>query len=629
MECLGASFLESLLQLVEKEKKIEVEETTQLIQTLKPDALQKRGLAILDLVVGKIRTGLGGKCYIDFENNSKSYPTIQLYAHKFHIGDIVQIKEFHAQKGKTKQKKINSQENIFQALVLKVKDTKITLSLDKNDENLPNSSKKYWVVKLANNYIYKRMFDTITKLKNMNDIEMTPLMKVLLGYSKISPLWRKDEEDSPISNFSLFDNTLNNGQKNAVEFALASKEIAIIHGPPGTGKTSTLIEIIRQFVSKNKRLLVCGPSNVSVDNIVERLSKHKIPLIRIGRPERLFPHILSHSLDIVIKTSDQGKIVQDLRKEINDMLSKIGKARYEERKAIYDEIKILRKEYKERERKSINYIIKKSKVILATLHGSGEKYLYNEKFDVVIIDEASQALEAQTWIPLINAEKVILAGDHLQLSPVIKAKLDSDLEKNISISLFERLLKTHGDDIKRFLEIQYRMHKNICKFPSEELYKGKLIPDKSVKDRLLKDLDDVNDTDETRESLVFYDTQGTYMYESLENSEYNTSFSESKSNQMEASLVNDYVVKLINAGVKQKDIAIITPYSAQVSLLLQILRENYPEIEINTVDGFQGREKEAIIFSLVRSNDKGEVGFLIDKKRLNGTTFFLLYKPKQ
>ncbi|KAG4303605.1 hypothetical protein PCK1_000123, partial [Pneumocystis canis] len=569
------------------------------------------GLAILNLIAGKIKTGL------DFENSPGDCSTIRLYAHKFHTGDIVQIREYHEQKSKIHQKKKEFKENTFEALVLTVKESKITLSINRIEENLPNLSKKYWIVKLSNNHIYTRMYDTITKLKNIKDIEMTLLTKILLGREKPSQPWKKNEINSPISNFSLFDDTLNHEQKDAVEFALASKEIAIIHGPPGTGKTSTLIEIIRQLVFRNKRLLICGPSNISVDNIVERLSKHKIPLIRIGRPERLLPLILPYSLDIVIKTSDQGKIIQELRKEINNTLKKISKACYEERKVIYNEIKILRKEYKEREKKCIRDIIKENIVVLATLHGAGEKYLYNEKFDVVLIDEASQALEAQSWIPLINAQKVILAGDHLQLSPIMKTKIDTNSKKTASVSLFERILRTHGNDIKRLLKIQYRMHKDICKFPSDELYEGKLIPDKSIENLLLRDLDGVDDTEETREPLVFYNTQGAYMHENIENSEHGIPFSDSKSNQMEAFLVSDYVVKLLNAGVKQKDIAIITPYSAQVFLLLKILKEKYPEIEINTVDGFQGREKEAIIFSLVRSNDKGEIGFLGDKKRLN------------
>ncbi|KAG4306132.1 hypothetical protein PORY_000120 [Pneumocystis oryctolagi] len=610
------SFLDLQLQFIEKEKTVQVEEISQFIQTLKPNDF--KGLAILNLVPGKIRTGLGGKYLIDFESSPGTCSTTQLYTHKFHTGDIVQIREYCSQKNKIYKKNNHSEEIILNALVFTVKDTKITLSLTKSDENIPNPSKKYWIVKFVNNYIFKRMFDTITRLKDMKDEEMTLLAKILLGHEKPSLPWRKDENESPISNFFLFDNTLNNEQKNAVEFALASKEIAVIHGPPGvTGKTSTLIEIIRQLVFRNKRLLVCGPSNISVDNIVERLSKYKIPLIRIGRPERLLPPILSHSLDIVIKSSDQGRIIQDLRKEINELLKKVSKAQYEERKAIYNEVKMLRKEYKEREKKCIDNIIKKSVVILATLHGAGEKYLYNEKFHVVIIDEASQALEAQSWIPLINAEKVILAGDHLQLPPIIKAKLDFDSKKLVSISFLERILKTHGNEIKRLLKVQYRMHKNICKFPSDELYESELVPDRSVEDRLLKDLDGVDDTDETREPLVFYNTEGTYMYENVHDSQSKNLFFESKSNQMEASLVNEYVVKLINAGVKQKDIAIITPYSAQAFLLLQVLGKDYSEIEINTVDGFQGREKEVVIFSLVRSNDKGEIGFLEDKRRLN------------
>ena len=311
-----------------------------------------------------------------------------------------------------------------------------------------------------------------------------------------------------------------------------------------------------------------------------------------------------------------------------------------ERRTIYGDMKELRKEYREREKQCVTNLVGGSKVVLATLHGAGGFQLRNETFDVVIIDEASQALEAQCWVPLLSAKKVILAGDHLQLPPTIKstktkaqpgkAKADSKSpEKQISettleITLFDRLLSLHGPSIKRMLTTQYRMHEKIMKFPSDEMYDSELIAADDVKDRLLKDLPyEVQDTDDTREALVFYDTQGGNFPERAEDdgSEKNTKraiLSDSKSNEMEAALVKLHVMNLIEAGVLAEDIAVVTPYNAQVALLAHNLKEKYPGIELGSVDGFQGREKEAVVVSLVRSNPEHEIGFLAEKRRLNG-----------
>ncbi|KAG5439308.1 hypothetical protein PCK2_000869, partial [Pneumocystis canis] len=610
---------------------------------------------------------------IDFENSPGEYPTIQLYAHKFHTGDIVQIREYHEQKRKSHQKKI-FEENTFEALVLTVKESKIVLSINNTEDHLPSVSKKYWIVKLSNSHIYTRMYDTITKLKNMKDIDMTLLTKILLGREKPSQNWTKDEIDSPISNFSLFDNTLNHEQKDAVEFALASKEIAVIHGPPGTGKTSTLIEIIRQLVFRNQRLLICGPSNISVvlsirtalsiqahpDHALAVELHHKYPdyykdsnhkpemaialtsfealcgfrplneILSFIRSVKALHELLGDTADTLIKemeniqtesTINHRSILQKLlwtlltqskthvEKCAEQLIIEIYKNKLFEKESTYeviirlneqfpkdiglfcvfllnhirlepgegiflqantphaylcgeivecmsssdnvvragltpkfkdietfvsmltyecspasaqkmtpirfdrtigdgdvylfkppiDEFSVLQIHLKKGHIQTIEGLNGPSIMICtkgeATLHGAGEKYLYNEKFDVVLIDEASQALEAQSWIPLINVQKVILAGDHLQLSPIIKTKMNTDSEKTFSISLFERILRTHGNDIKRLLRIQYRMHKAICKFPSDELYEGALIPDQSVENILLKDLDGVDDTE--------------------------------------------------------------------------------------------------------------------------------------
>lgn len=370
---------------------------------------------------------------------------------------------------------------------------------------------------------------------------------------------------------------------------------------------------------------------------MERLSPHKVPTVRLGHPARLLPSVLNHSLDVLTHTSDAAEIVRDVRKEMDDKQASIRKTKSgKERRQIYGDLRELRKEYREREKKCVGNIVGGSKVVLATLHGAGGFQLRNEDFDVVIIDEASQALEAQCWVPLLGARKVVLAGDHLQLPPTIKslnAKVKLKQASNsegpsliagmtLEKTLFDRQLEMHGERIKRMLTTQYRMHEKIMRFPSDELYESKLMAAEGVKERLLKDLPyDVADTEDTSEPLVFYDTQGGDFPEKSEEDGASKKgrglLSESKSNEMEASLVKSHVQKLVDAGVKPDDIAVVTPYNAQLAAMSGPLKEAFPGIELGSVDGFQGREKEAVIVTLVRSNDKGEVGFLGEKRRLN------------
>jgi len=370
--------------------------------------------------------------------------------------------------------------------------------------------------------------------------------------------------------------SLNDSQRDAIRFAVASSEIALIHGPPGTGKTHTLIELILQLLKKGLKLLVCGPSNISVDNIVERLANHKVTdMVRFGHPARLLPSVVNHSLDVLTKTSDAAALVQDVRKEMDEKQASIRKTRNgRERKAIYADMRELRKEYRERERGCIDNLVRSSKVVLATLHGAGGYQLRNSSFDVVIIDEVSQALEAQCWVPLLSAKKAILAGDHLQLPPTIKSVNSKSMDVDTSeleVTLFDRLLELHGPSIKRMLTTQYRMHEKIMRFPSAELYESKLVAAESVRERLLKDLPyGVQATDDTREPLVFIDTQGGDFPEKAEDEEVGKAggkgmLGDSKSNDMEAALVLQHVRKLVEAGVRAEDIGIITPYNAQVS----------------------------------------------------------------
>lgn len=390
--------------------------------------------------------------------------------------------------------------------------------------------------------------------------------------------------------------------------------------------------------------------------------------------------MLNHSLDVLTQTSEAAGIVKDVRKEMDAKQASIKKTRSgRERKAIYNDMKDLRKEYREREKQCVTTLVGGSKVVLATLHGAGGFQLRHEQFDVVIIDEASQALEAQCWIPLLTAKKVVLAGDHLQLPPTIKStdhnsKPKPDKDKggggsSLETTLFDRLLSLHGPSIKRMLTTQYRMHEKIMRFPSDEMYDSRLVAAPAVAGRLLTSLPyEVQETDDTVEPLVFYDTQGGDFPEAVSDDATADAFGSgggggnknknkniksngngngnnngndkkkkphalsplhaSKSNPTEALLVAHHVRELIRAGVSPQDIAIITPYNAQLSQLSHLLHgshkgdENHLEIdttavEISSIDSFQGREKEAIVLSLTRSNDDNEVGFLKDERRLN------------
>ncbi|KAF2788233.1 P-loop containing nucleoside triphosphate hydrolase protein [Melanomma pulvis-pyrius CBS 109.77] len=663
------SFAAAQLTLLDAELQAELSETNALLSSHTPTALSRAGLAILNLNVSSIRTGLGGKTVVELGLDSAIVAKgekADIPEHGIRTGDIIALQDQPTGSAKKTEKRELAKLGV-EGVVLRVRRENIEIVLDKEDAHVPSGG-KLWIVKLANDVTYKRMNQTMNKLQKFQEQEYTPFIHVLFGQASPTPLPSDlNDPSNPLHKLEWNDPNLNDSQKESIKFALASREVALIHGPPGTGKTHTLIELILQLLKQNLRLLVCGPSNISVDNIVERLASHKVPMIRLGHPARLLPSVLNHSLDVLTRTSEAAALVQDIRKEMDDKQSSIRKTRNaRERRQVYGELKELRKEFREREKGCVDNLVKGSKVVLATLHGAGGFHLRGQEFDVVIVDEASQALEAQCWVPLlwVKASKLVLAGDHLQLPPTIKSlnskeskaarkdskakdekkskdkktKGDGDNKNNaepsvkpaaekmtLETTLFDRLLGLHGPSIKRMLTTQYRMHESIMRFPSDELYESKLIAADFVKDRLLKDLAyEVKDTEDTREPLVFWDTQGGDFPEKTEDEEIGRkggkgmSMGDSKSNEAEAALVKMHVSNLVEAGVKAEDIAVVTPYNAQLAILSQMLKEAFPGIELGSVDGFQGREKEAVIVSMVRSNAEHEVGFLGEKRRLNG-----------
>ncbi|KAK0733922.1 P-loop containing nucleoside triphosphate hydrolase protein [Lasiosphaeria miniovina] len=667
------SFAAAQQTLLLAELEAELAETAALVAGHSPAALQRAGLAVTNLVVAGTRTGFGGKTLLELEPDAATSRSgvAELPEHGIRTGDILVVAEQPA--GSAKKREVRELERKgARGVVTRVARRFIAVALDDEGEDGGGGESgglaagvgagRVWLVKLADDVTYKRMNGTMQKLQKMSEAEHSIFIRVLFGQTIPTPVAAEADAGA----VDWFDPTLNDSQKDAIRFALASREIALIHGPPGTGKTHTLIELILQLVKQNLRVLVCGPSNISVDNIVERLAPHQVPMVRLGHPARLLPSVLNHSLDVLTRTSEAGAIVKDVRADMDTKQASLRKARNsKERRAIYAELKILRKEYRERERRCVSSLVAASKVVLATCHGSGGFQLRGEEFDVVIIDEASQALEAQCWVPLLSAKKAVCAGDHLQLPPTIKslnssssssaskkkssnsstaddAKGEGDAAKqkeaaaggagrvSLETTLFDRLLALHGPSIKRMLTTQYRMHEKIMQFPSDELYESKLVAAEAVKARLLRDLTyPVEPNDDTTEPLIFIDTQGGDFPEKNEDDDETASaagaakktsksrlIGDSKSNEMEAALVRQHVRRLVESGVRPEDIAVVTPYNAQLAILAP-LKDAFPGIELGSVDGFQGREKEAVIVSLVRSNPEGEVGFLGEKRRLN------------
>ncbi|NWI59118.1 SMBP2 protein, partial [Calyptomena viridis] len=559
--------------------------------------LQRRGVCLLKLQVTSQRTGLYGRLLVTFQPRKWDSDT-ELPSNRFGPGDIVGLYDSAGQS-----------DLLASGIVTRVTSKAVTLAMEepRDGELGLDHGRTFHLLKLANDVTYNRLKRALTALKQYHGGPASDLIDVLFFAS--AP--RASSETKPLK---FFNTSLDASQREAVSFSLAQRELAIIHGPPGTGKTTTLVEIILQAVHQGLKVLCCAPSNVAVDNLVERLASSRARILRLGHPARLLEPIQQHSLDAVLSRGDNAQIVADIRKDIDQAWAKTKKAQDKgERSHFLGEIKTLRKELKEREEAAMASALTHASVVLATNTGASSdsplKLLPENHFDLVVIDECAQALEASCWIPLLKAPKCILAGDHKQLPPTIISHRAA--AEGLSLSLMERLAQHYGERAVRMLTVQYRMHRDIMEWASMELYGGRLTAHPSVAQHLLRDLPGVSSTEETTIPLLLIDTAGCGLFELEEQDE------QSKGNPGEVQLVGLHIQALVDAGVKAKDIAVVAPYNLQVDMLREHLCHSHPELEIKSVDGFQGREKEAVILSFVRSNRKGEVGFLAEERRIN------------
>jgi ATP-dependent RNA/DNA helicase IGHMBP2 len=427
------------------------------------------------------------------------------------------------------------------------------------------------------------------------------------------------EEKSPLfgeraSDLTWLDPALNNSQREAVVFALSAVDVALIHGPPGTGKTSTLIEVIRQAIKRGDKVLASAPSNLAADNLLERLVAAGENVVRVGHPARVLPALVDHALDVMVEKHGDVAAAKKLLREAVALFRKAdrwtrAKPEPGEKARLRSEARALLADARKLEDQAAQRILASADVIVSTT-SIDSRVVGERRFDLLVIDEACQSTEPGCWVPLVRADRVVLAGDHRQLPPTIVSVQAA--KEGFGISLFERLAEQHGEEITRLLDVQYRMNTEIMEFSSQELYEGKLLADRSAADRVLADLPGVARNELTEKPLLLIDTAGAGYSEELEPD------GESRLNREEAAIVARNISALTEAGVVPAAIAVITPYAAQARHVRDLLAERgIAGIEVDTVDGFQGREKEVVIISLVRSNEEREIGFLSDIRRMN------------
>jgi superfamily I DNA and/or RNA helicase len=451
--------------------------------------------------------------------------------------------------------------------------------------------------------------------------QQSAMLQALQGRGRIAQfrellIHDKEPQFFPIKNLqtieaSLAKSPLNASQREAIVHALGANDLAIIHGPPGTGKTTTVAELIRQAVAKGQRVLACAPSNTGVDNLLEKLVELGINAIRIGHPARVLESLQEHTLDYLVEADPAMKVIREMRREAEMLTSKAGrwtraKPMPGAREDFKQEARRLRNDAKIFEEQIIDTKLDRASVICATTNYDPE-ILGDRTFDLGVIDEACQSTEPGYWPVVLRVEQLVLAGDHCQLPPTVLST-QATLE-GLSKSMMERLVERWENRVTRQLTIQYRMHQKIMEFPSEHFYQGTLVADASVAEHTLADLPGIQTESLDAQPVLFVDTSGADWTEELDPN------GESKLNPREAIWILKQVDALLAAGLLPDQIAVIAPYSAQVRFLRDRCTSN--GVEIDTVDGFQGREKEAVLISLVRSNSQGEVGFLGDTRRMN------------
>ena len=448
---------------------------------------------------------------------------------------------------------------------------------------------------------YRTMFEALADVARARGNRLAELRDLLLGTQK--PGFRQL--------YPVRLPWLNPTQEAAVNRVLCARDVAIVHGPPGTGKTTTLVEAIYETLHREPQVLVCAQSNTAVDWISERLVDRGLSVLRIGNPTRVDDKMLSFTYERRFESHPAYPELWAIRRELRALQSRARRPDYAGREALRNRLSRLRDRATALEVQINADLFDSAHVIASTLVGANHRLLHGRRFGTLFIDEAAQALEAACWIAIRRADRVVLAGDHQQLPPTIKCPeaARSGLER----TLMQRLAQTKPEAVS-LLRVQYRMNEAIMQFSSRRFYNGMLQADPSVRHRGILDLDTPID---------WIDTTGLDFKEQFVGDTFG------RINRDEADLLirhlEAYVARIGTDRIRDEriDFGIISPYRAQVQYLRgrirqsAVLRPIRDLLAANTVDGFQGQERDVIFISLVRANDQGQIGFLGDLRRMN------------
>ena len=581
---------------------------------------QKRGLTWYPVIITKEHVGFGGKVVLELER-----PAGQQNLHLFQVGSNASL--FGNAPGHSAL-----EPPTLNGVITSVRRNKLLLATTKEDlpdwvlESGKLGGGKLGVDLTFDEVSYREMDHALAEVMRARGDRLAELRDVLLG-------GQQARFRSPNTDDLFYPNPLNESQLAAVRHVMAAQDVAIIHGPPGTGKTTTLVQAILETIRRERRVLVCAPSNTAVDLLTEKLAERGVNVIRMGNPSRVSDLLLKHTLDARVmahpsysKMRAMRQTADQYRSTASELASKhardFGFEGRQQRQLLKDEARMLSQAANDLERFIAEDVLESVQVITSTLVGASNRNIRHLVFETVFIDEAAQALEPACWIPIAKGERVILAGDHHQLPPTVKS--EKAAREGLRETLFEKCIKRQPTT-GRMLTVQYRMHEQIMTFSSEQFYGGQLEAHQSVRHA---GLEAYNASFTPDLPVEFIDTAG------LGYLEITIPESRSTANPEEAELLLKRLAQLLEPHIQcsqaehEQDlltIGVIAPYRAQINCLLDAIEENddlyrllqQRMLSVGTVDSYQGQERDIIAISLTRSNNHGDIGFLSDIRRMN------------
>ncbi|MFZ5802653.1 MAG: AAA domain-containing protein [Candidatus Omnitrophota bacterium] len=590
-----------LNRLLQDEEREDRHRYRQEVLDLDPESRERKGRALLRLALVELHYNPSGQRLVTFGRADRR----PIRREALQIGDVIHLAGFRTPPAERPTGTVYEKDRLT-----------ITVAFARELPGWVGNDKFYELSLAENQTTYDRMYEALRAVSQARHSSPAVLRDICLGLRKPRLL---DPQDPGRRIFHF--PQLNEAQKKAVCMALQAQDVMLIHGPPGTGKTQVLVEIVFQARAQGETVLVTAPSNAACDHLVECLVRAGIPVTRLGHPARTTAAIREHLLSYQMKRHSYAQLIEEHQARLDQIFRQKERREdrrefsYEEKKELAEEIRTLKQEIKNLRAEIFRQVWSGSEVVIATHTMCGDPILKDKAFQWVIVDEATQAIEPASWIPVTHAGRLILAGDHRQLPPTVLSK--SQGPETLMFSLFERFHAVLGEESKIRLAEQYRMHEKIMNYSSEEFYEGKLSAAPQVRHHTLAGLPGVAATSETGEPVMFLDTAGLGYEEKWSDG------SSSPFNPEEAKLAVVFFRKLCEAGVPARAIGLISPYAAQVRLLISLIYQDEWDIEkgegpeIDSVDAFQGREKEAVLLSLVRSNLTGKLGFLADTRRMN------------